>query len=320
MSNQENFSLILHQGQDLALGVTARSPIIEEMTSGTLSHIPQLESELNVASSETWFHRGESFYYGSGVDQNFIEAVKCYETAAKMGHKDALCNLACLASAGLGMKANPEAAFELFERLAYGFDEVGEMECHNWWVASKVNAAECYWLGLGVEQNDLGWSAMLRSVEKVSSDARLLKLPGTTTCQRSKDILTCFDIVAPGPLAIYESGNERKLHKIRILRHDDKYLQKQALVIDGGDSGFTCGDLIDLEYFKNRSEFTCEEGGKPAYGLVFAPFSDGAKNSEFIVGHILHKTVHITPEKGWSKSVKVQVRLRRMGLDLRATD
>ena len=312
----ENWSLILHQGHELGPGGIARRRIVEEMTSEVLLHLKPLEKETQPAYSEAWFEKGEAFYYGAGVNQSFIEAFECYKIAAKMGHKDALSNLACMAAAGLGIRASPEKAFQLFSLLVYGFDGLGENGGFHWWVASKLNMARSRGLGLGVEKDELGAFAARHSVEKAHACASSVEAYPEICKSRAENFFTFFDIVSPRSSASYPIDDEWFwcLRKIRIVNSEDKFLLSQVLVVEGGDSGLICGDLINRDCFESRSELTEEQGGRPAYGLVFAQGSEKLDHCEFVVGQICGKTARIVSERAWIEPPSLRTRLECMGI------
>jgi hypothetical protein len=316
ISGDENWSLILHQGHDLARHGTVNRRIVEEMTSEVLVRLAPHESEIRQENSEVWFGKGETFYYGIGVSQNFGEAFECYKIAAKLGHKDALCNLACMAAAGLGISASIEKTFEIFSLLVYGFEDLGEKGFFRWWVASQLNMA-CYLsLGLGVKKDELGAFMLMNKAQKALCCASAAGVCSERSKSRVDGVFTFFDIVCPSSSSSFPKSDEwfGYLRKIRIMNSADKLLMNQILVIDGGDTGFVLGDLISRERFESRSELTEEEGGRRAYGLVFAQGSEASDHGESIVGQVFGNVIRIVSRVAWTEPPGLRCQLECLGL------
>ena len=59
---------------------------------------------------EAVYRKGEDFYFGRGVPQDYEEAVKWYRKAADLGNADAMYSLAVMYSHGRGVQRDPSAA------------------------------------------------------------------------------------------------------------------------------------------------------------------------------------------------------------------
>ena len=84
----------------------------------------------------------EIYYHGSGVEQNFDEAAKWYEKAAKMGHVDAQCDLGNCYYYGEGLPEN-------YERSVYWYEKAAEQGN----VRALYNLGNSYYYGEGASQN-----------------------------------------------------------------------------------------------------------------------------------------------------------------------
>ena len=307
MADEENRSLILQPSYAVADGGTASRRIVEEMVSGTVAN---LNSSLFLASgedAEARYQRGEDCFYGLRLPQRCAEAVRCYRAAADLNNVDAICNLACMLSAGLGVNANPEAAFELFSQVRDRLESLGDKGSYAW-VISMLNMATCYHNAWGTERNEK-WSLSLTT--RVYHHAKSATALEVTTPGRSEGFFTVFDIVLP-------YGGEWQtvyfLRKVQVVGYNEAYLQNRVLVIEGGDGGLNCGDLVGLDWFQKHSQWTCNEGGKSAEGLLFTADPHQGAYDDCVVGRISCRTAHIVSSKCSIAPSELHSRLVRMGI------
>jgi len=64
------------------------------------------------------FQRGINIYDGRQVVQDHAEAIKCFHSAADLGHDGAMCNLGFMYEHGQGCKPNPGEAFKWYLKSA----------------------------------------------------------------------------------------------------------------------------------------------------------------------------------------------------------
>jgi TPR repeat protein len=72
----------------------------------------------NTVPGQSDYERGLAYTYGDGVPQNYDNAFKLFESAAKFGHASAQYQLALAYANGYGVTRNPSAAFEWYEKAA----------------------------------------------------------------------------------------------------------------------------------------------------------------------------------------------------------
>jgi len=98
-------------------------------------------AEKNDADAQ--YELAEAYRTGTGVFENFSEALRWYRAAAELGLADAQNNLGAMYLAGMGIDKNPVAA-------AYWYLKAAEQEQ----VHAQFNLGMLYLLGSGVEQSD----------------------------------------------------------------------------------------------------------------------------------------------------------------------
>ena len=92
--------------------------------------------------AQTLYERGESYYYGEGVTQDYAEAVRWYRKAAELGHAQAQNDLGYCYDNGQGVSQNHTEAAKWYRKAAeQGYD------------AAQYNLGCCYEDGKGVTKN-----------------------------------------------------------------------------------------------------------------------------------------------------------------------
>lgn len=71
-----------------------------------------------LGSKDATYLLGELYYYGEGVEQNYLTAAQYYEKAASLQQKNAIFSLGALYMNGLGVKENPLKALEYYQKAA----------------------------------------------------------------------------------------------------------------------------------------------------------------------------------------------------------
>ena len=95
-----------------------------------------------IVSAEELYQIGNQYYYGDGVEKDYVKARTYYNQAAEMGYADALNDLGVLYLYGYGVEQNFETARTYYERAA----EKGNARAY-------YNLGLLYEHGLGVEPN-----------------------------------------------------------------------------------------------------------------------------------------------------------------------
>lgn len=72
----------------------------------------------NTIPGQSDYERGLAYTYGEGVPQNYHNAFKLFESAARLGHASAQYQLALAYANGYGVTKNPAAAVEWYEKAA----------------------------------------------------------------------------------------------------------------------------------------------------------------------------------------------------------
>src|SRR5690606_10003276 len=72
----------------------------------------------NKVPGQSDYERGLAYSYGDGVPQNYGNAFKLFESAARLGHVSAQYQLALADANGHGVARDPEAAVEWYEKAA----------------------------------------------------------------------------------------------------------------------------------------------------------------------------------------------------------
>ncbi|MCB1225719.1 MAG: sel1 repeat family protein [Verrucomicrobiales bacterium] len=313
--SHEKLPLILHPGSDLALLKPHAARIVTEMVSGTLATAKRRELSVSneELTAEEWFQKGESHYYGWKTDRDYEEAAKCYQTAAETGHLDAVCNLACLRTVGLGVMKDVVKAIRLFEYAA------GRGHAVALFNLSYFCEAE---LDVGVDRRD---ASLYDELGRIRNEPQkrwwyhpLLKMPPSVVLEtlrnkhpgvlmtdgvirydhsfrfdpcRTANFVTFYEVMLPGledlsHLGENDAGNV--LRKVRLVAIPCSEVSGCVLVVDSGDSFQTCGDLLEPQFFEASAHFLMNQGGKPAEGIVCNPQQGEMLCSEafgqFIVG------------------------------------
>jgi hypothetical protein len=115
------------------------------------------------------------------------------------------------------------------------------------------------------------------------------------------------------------------LRKVRLERISSPRLAGRTLVLRGGDSGLTCGDLLDRSIFYRIGHLVCEEGGMPPEGLTFGPVQDESVLTmgmeRTIVGEIRDERIKLNSHTHDAlKTRKIIGSLYKRGLGVRQND
>lgn len=314
MRSEKTGSITLLPNQKLALEGQARSRILEEMAQGVLDKVQIHQAETERGSPEDWFQKGESFYYGHGVPQSFEEAVNCYITASKMNHLDAQCNFTYMLLTGQGIACDPERAFRLFWHVRQKSEDAGEAGSYSW-VASVLNLAYCYDIGLGVEKDE-DFANYLASA-RIKEALPCFHWPNFTRPGRPASFFTSFDLpyIPPPKLGVDIEGLYSP-HKIKVIRYDSQRFKGLVLVVTNSDGPMKTGDLVELDFFSRWNCAITEEGGNPASGLIITEESDSGerdfKNLEAgVIGKIVNRRIKF---QNWDDKKMIVDRLQRMGI------
>lgn len=114
--------------------------------------------------AQTLYERGESYYYGEGVTQDYAEAVQWYRKAAELGHAEAQWELGCCYANGEGVAKNHAEAAKWFRKAAEQGHTEAQYELGCW-----LNH------GIGVPKNyDEAISWFHKAAEQGHTDALLV--------------------------------------------------------------------------------------------------------------------------------------------------
>lgn len=102
--------------------------------------------------AEELYKKGNCFFSGEGVAQDYEEAVKCYQKAADLGHAEAQYNLGVCFSFGRGVVQNDVEAVKWYQRAA-----------KQGMAAAQDSLGVCYKNGRGVKRDGLAAAKWLRN-------------------------------------------------------------------------------------------------------------------------------------------------------------
>ena len=108
------------------------------------------------------YNMGQMYYFGRGVERDYVKAMEWYLRAAEKGHADAQYNIGCMYSNGLGVERDYVKAMEWYLKAA----EKSDADAQN-------NIGYMYHHGLGVERDyakAMEW--YLRAAEKGNAVAQ----------------------------------------------------------------------------------------------------------------------------------------------------
>jgi TPR repeat protein len=206
-------------------------------------------------SPEIWFQRGENCYYGRGGSQSHGRAFQCYRTAAGSGHLDALCNVGYMHATGMGVEKAYVRAFHLTHEAMGG--EHG---------LAFLNLGHFFEFGLGTQENlSVAFTFFSMGDRRLNGSERLFRdcqgFPESIARLRTDGYVTSLEMLTPDTFS--------SLRKVRIDPISFSAPQGKVLVLYGGDSALSCGDVLEAEHFQRRSFYTLDEGGYPAQGVAF---------------------------------------------------
>jgi TPR repeat protein len=118
-----------------------------------------------LAKGDEYYNLGNTYYYGKGVGQDYVQAREWYARAAAQGNVDAQINLAILYRDGKGVEQDYVQAREWYARLAAQGN-----------VNAQINLAVLYRDGKGVEQDYVQareWYARLAAQGNVDAQINL---------------------------------------------------------------------------------------------------------------------------------------------------
>lgn len=153
---------------------------------------------LQPRDAESQYALAMEYLFGTNREQDYMQAVKHFESAAELGHSDAMNELGSCYFNGLGVEQSYEEALRLFAESAdlqnaaalnnYGFcclngygcepDNVKAYECfaaaaEKGDAAGQYNLGYCYFYGLGVKQDyQMAVKCFLASAEQGNTNAQ----------------------------------------------------------------------------------------------------------------------------------------------------
>ena len=119
---------------------------------------------------------GTCYYFGYGVQQDMLEAVKLFRKAAEQGDAEAQCRLGLCYDAGTGVPMDKTEATEWYRRAAeQGYADamhlLGASYYHGWGVPKSEEEAE-KWLRRATEQGLESAIVLLQRMGKIKDDVR----------------------------------------------------------------------------------------------------------------------------------------------------
>lgn len=102
----------------------------------------EVEPTVTSEDVETIYRKGHACYFGRGVAQDYVEAVRLYRLAAEQGHARARCDLGLMFDCGLGVKQDKAEAVRLYRLAA----EQGQ-------AFAQFSLGRMFDVGRGVEQD-----------------------------------------------------------------------------------------------------------------------------------------------------------------------
>lgn len=102
----------------------------------------EVEPTVTSEDVETIYRKGHACYFGRGVAQDYVEAVRLYRLAADQGHARAQCDLGLMFDCGLGVKQDKAEAVRLYRLAA----EQGQ-------AFARFSLGRMFDVGRGVEQD-----------------------------------------------------------------------------------------------------------------------------------------------------------------------
>ncbi len=105
-------------------------------------YIDALKRHAIANDAEAQLELGDCYYNGRGVNQDYTEAVKWYQTAAEQGHAKAQFYLGVCYDNGEGVRQDYEEAVKWYRKAA----EQGD-------ASDQYNLGVCYEQGLGIPQS-----------------------------------------------------------------------------------------------------------------------------------------------------------------------
>ncbi|MBQ5344641.1 MAG: sel1 repeat family protein [Acidaminococcaceae bacterium] len=103
-----------------------------------------IDTKVQTIDTEKLYQEGEMYYYGHGVEKNYVEAIICYRKAAEQGHCNAQYMLGIMYENGYGVSQDYSKAVEWYQKAAVGNN-----------AGAQCNLGWAYYIGQGVKQNDV---------------------------------------------------------------------------------------------------------------------------------------------------------------------
>lgn len=105
-------------------------------------HLAPATTSPTKAEVENWCRMGDKYYWGRGVPQNYVEAMKWFRKAAEQGHANAQNYIGHCHYCGFGVRQDYTESVKWFRKAAE--------QCNP---AAPFNLSDCYEHGLGVHQD-----------------------------------------------------------------------------------------------------------------------------------------------------------------------
>ena len=147
--------------------VTAAKPAEPAATKPVVNKVP----------GQSDYERGLAYSYGDGVPQNYGNAFKLFESAAKLGHASAQYQLALAYANGHGVTGNPEAAVEWYEKAARQGLTIAQRSLGNAYLSGNgvpANKALAYaWFSILADQGNVLDIHRRDTIRKQLTDAEI---------------------------------------------------------------------------------------------------------------------------------------------------
>lgn len=134
---------------------------------------------INKVPGQSDYERGLAYSYGDGVPQNYGNAFKLFESAAKLGHASAQYQLAMAYANGHGVTRNPAAAVEWYEKAARQGLAIAQRSLGNAYLSGNgvpANKALAFaWYSILADQGNVLDVHRRDTIKKQLTDAEILE-------------------------------------------------------------------------------------------------------------------------------------------------
>lgn len=162
MDEKNNFALVRKQSSAVEKAAPGAKRVLAGMVAETVA-LAEAKALLTLSPNasplfESWYQKGENYFDGKGVPQDYVEAEKWFRMAAEKGHAEAQRSLGFLFQTGMGVVQNFDEAIAWYQKSAEQGDMYGQYslgECHEHGFGVPENCKEAAkWFRKAAEQGD----------------------------------------------------------------------------------------------------------------------------------------------------------------------